>query len=164
MKRCYPHQFERTRFNIATPIDDPIPRDVFIQTKDFNEVICSAKNNVINKILKKQLIKSNKWLKIKWYPQNMMRNLARVNVITDYHITLDVDIIPCPKMNEKVNKFLSTSYVYTNALVIPTYEVSRKVQFPAIKSELVMLTKKGMAQPFHRDVYLPNQNATNFSK
>lgn len=164
MERCFPQQFGRTRFNIATPTEDPIPGDVTIQTTDFNNIDCLVKSSVIKALLRKKLIKSIEWLKWKWYPQNMMRNFARHNIVTDYQITLDVDIIPCPKMSERLNTFLNTSYEYKNALVVPTYEVSTKAAFPQTKNELVRLAKKRMAQPFHKDVYLPNQNATNFPK
>ncbi len=164
MKRCYSHQFQRTRFNVVTSVDDPIPRDVFIQTNDFDDTSCNKSSTDVNGILKKRLTKTIRWLKTKWYPQNMMRNVARQNILTNYQITLDVDIMPCPKMSEGLHKFLSNGSIFTNALVVPTYEISRKVSFPQTKSELVSLAKKGMAQPFHKDVYLPNQNATNFPK
>lgn len=92
-----------------------------------------------------------------------MRNLARANIKTDYHLTLDVDIVPCVGMSEKLNHFLNETYI-ASALVIPTYEISRKISFPPTKRELVNLTKKKLAQPFHKDVFATNQNATNFAK
>lgn len=93
-----------------------------------------------------------------------MRNLAKYNILTSYHLMLDIDIIPSPKMSPSLNKFLKGKPVYKNGLVIPTYEISKKAKFPANKAELVNLRRKGQAQPFHKDVFPLNQNATEFTK
>lgn len=136
-----------------------------MRTKDL-DIACSTNRGAINDILKVKTNKSNTWIKVTGYPQNMMRNVARYNARTPHQIILDIDIVPSPKMYEAITPFLSTlaDSNRTNIFVIPTYEVSDKVEFPRTKNDLVKLTKKAKAQPFHKDIYSPNQNATNFPK
>lgn len=163
LKLCHPKHYRQTRFSIATPVKNPIPRNILIETNTFDEFDCKSRSDDIYPVFKKGLDETNAWLKEKYYPQNMMRNLAKANIKTDYHLTLDVDIVPCVGMSEKLNNFLKESFI-TSALVIPTYEISRKISFPKTKRELVSLTKKKLAQPFHKDIFATNQNATNFPK
>lgn len=155
---------DQTRINVATPSTNPLPRGVRLQTTDFDKVDCFIDDKKLGKMLRELFVLSTEWVKSQWYPQNMMRNLATQNVITPYRLTLDVDIIPCTDMSALLNKFLGGERVYRNALVVPTYEVSRKAEFPKNKAVLVDLAAKGLAQPFHKDVFALNQNATDFTR
>lgn len=164
VKRCNRDIYDRISFSVATPSKNPIPREASIQTSDFDSMQCSTMKDVINDKLKQTTVDSKQWLLSNWYPQNTMRNLAKYNALTPYHLTLDIDIIPSAKMSEALNKFLEDKPTEKSALVIPTYEVSKKVKFPANKAELVSLSRKGQAQPFHKDIFMLNQNATDFAK
>ncbi|CAB3222709.1 unnamed protein product [Arctia plantaginis] len=100
------------------------------------------------------------------YPQNHLRNLARKNCHTPYVFLVDVDIVPSRGMAEALDKFLeNTPKCPLCAFVVPTYELDRRVaNFPVNKSELVRLSKRKLAIPFHRKVFIYNQYASNFSR
>ncbi|XP_026745201.1 beta-1,4-glucuronyltransferase 1-like [Trichoplusia ni] len=100
------------------------------------------------------------------YPQNHMRNLARKNCHTPYVFLVDVDIVPSKGMADALDKFLATTpKCPLCAYVVPTYELDQRVaKFPANKSEIVRLSKRKLAIPFHRKVFIYNQYASNFSR
>ncbi|XP_059061199.1 beta-1,4-glucuronyltransferase 1-like isoform X1 [Achroia grisella] len=100
------------------------------------------------------------------YPQNHLRNLARRNCQTPYVFLVDVDIVPSKGMAESLDKFLAKApKCPLCAYVVPTYELDRRVaNFPTNKSELLRLSRKKLAIPFHRKVFIYNQYASNFSR
>ena len=93
-----------------------------------------------------------------------MRNVARVNCLTAYTMSLDIDIVPSMGLAESLSKFLNRNTCAKCAFVIPTFEVANTVTFPENKSELLRLVKQSQAQPFHKKVFIHNQFATNFSR
>ena len=98
------------------------------------------------------------------YPQNHLRNIARDNSLTQYTMSLDVDVILAPDMTENLAKFLNGNTCANCAYVIPTYEVDQREQMPRNKSQLAHLVERRLAQPFHSKIFVHNQFATNFSK
>ena len=98
------------------------------------------------------------------YPQNHLRNIAREASLTQYTMSLDVDVILAPDMTETLAKFLNGNTCAVCAYVIPTYEVDQREQMPRNKSQLAHLVERKLAQPFHSKIFVHNQFATNFSK
>ncbi|XP_041972722.1 beta-1,4-glucuronyltransferase 1 isoform X2 [Aricia agestis] len=100
------------------------------------------------------------------YPQNHLRNLARRNCHTPYVFLVDIDIVPSRSMAEELEQFLAHApRCQLCAYVVPTYELDRRVAaFPGNKSELLRLSRKKLAIPFHRKVFIYNQYASNFTR
>lgn len=97
------------------------------------------------------------------YPQNHLRNLARLNCQTFYTMVTDIDIIPSMNSAVLLNDFLSERPKCSKCVyVLPTYEVHKSVAPPTNVSELIKLKSAGLARYFHIEIFKPNQMPTNF--
>lgn len=94
-----------------------------------------------------------------------MRNLARKAALTDFTFVTDVDILPSPGFALGLQTALPkmTENCAKCAFVVPTYEVDDTVTFPREKAELMRLVRREKARPFHEQILVQNQFATNFS-
>lgn len=97
------------------------------------------------------------------YPQNHLRNLARLNCQTHYALVTDIDIIPSTDSAILLNTFLSERPKCLKCVyVLPTYEVHKSVNSPKNVAELIQLKSTGLARYFHMEVFKLNQMPTNF--
>ncbi|XP_018326024.1 beta-1,4-glucuronyltransferase 1 [Agrilus planipennis] len=163
LRKCNINVRRKISFHFALP-KDRMPTVVEYDFNFFSDTNCVHKDDMLNILLKKVTESTKKWRTTNPYPQNHMRNIARKNCVTPYVFLTDVDVIPCNNMAEKLNKFLETDKCDKCGFVIPTYEIDNRVSFPANKSEIVRLSKKQLARPFHQKVFIYNQYATNFSR
>ena len=94
-----------------------------------------------------------------------MRNLARKAALTAFTFVADVDILPSPGFAHALRTALPriAENCAQCAFVVPTYEVEAAAKFPRDKDELLRLVKMGKARPFHENILVQNQFATNFS-
>ncbi|CAB0009512.1 unnamed protein product [Nesidiocoris tenuis] len=154
---------ERVSFQLAFPKEKIPTTSLFVETS--SHLDCTRPEASLGKLLKKRSPDIVRWRLRNPYPQNHMRNLARKNCQSPHVFLTDVDIIPSTNLADGLNNFFKTENC--NALcayVVPTYELDDRVQFPRNKTELVRLTGRGLARPFHHKVFIYNQFATNFSR
>jgi len=52
-----------------------------------------------------------KWREKMMYPQNLLRNIARKNIFTEWVFLVDVDIVSTPDMSKILSEFLRTPTV-----------------------------------------------------
>ncbi|XP_057340227.1 beta-1,4-glucuronyltransferase 1 [Microplitis mediator] len=164
LRKCYTPVLERINFSLAIPRSKlPVK-----QPRSYEPPMgygCSRPEATLNDLVSKMSKEHNNWRVRNVYPQNHMRNLARKNCQTDWVFLTDIDIIPSIGLANSLNIFLrDTERCDKCAYVIPTYEIDTRVRFPANKSELVRLARKGLARPFHWKVFIHNQYATNFTR
>ena len=61
------------------------------------------------------------------YPQNVLRNVARSGVNTEFIYLIDIDTIPSSQLREKFRNFLSDKNLWGNSenvvYVTPTFEI-----------------------------------------
>ncbi|KAL7047237.1 hypothetical protein ACKWTF_002836 [Chironomus riparius] len=171
LRYCYVTIRERVAFHLTFP-KDRSPSN--IRSVHLSDIItkynCAKPEQTITELLKQRTAETKKW-RIKYpYPQNFLRNVARKNCQTHHVFLTDVDIIPSANLNfaEQLDKFLKKAKCANSnnlcAYVIPTYELDERVRFPRNKTDLIRLTNKGLARPFHNKVFIYNQYATNFSR
>lgn len=97
------------------------------------------------------------------YPQNHLRNLARLNCQTYYSLVTDIDIIPVLNSAKLLNNFLSERPKCLKCVyILPTYEVHKSAIPPTNIIELIKLKSAGLARYFHMEVFKLNQMPTNF--
>lgn len=97
------------------------------------------------------------------YPQNHLRNLARLNCQTYYSFVTDIDIIPSINSAILLNDFLSERPKCLKCVyILPTYEVHKSAIPPKNVTELIKLKSAGLARYFHIEVFKLNQMPTNF--
>lgn len=163
LRRCYTPIRERVAFHLALPKEKLPSRHVTAEKTDHYD--CLHPETVLKQLLRQQTSEMLRWRIRNPYPQNHLRNLARKNCQTSYVFLTDIDIIPSANLAEGLDAFLKTARCASGlcAYVIPTYELDERVRFPRNKTDLIRLTHKGLAQPFHYKVFIYNQYATNFS-
>lgn len=134
-------------------------------TEPTENMDCQHPDLVLKDLLNARTSSDSRWRIRNPYPQNHLRNLARKNCQTKYIFLTDVDIIPVMNLADELNVFLKkTKCKGLCAYVIPTFELDERVRFPRNKTDLIRLTAKGLARPFHQKVFIYNQYATNTSR
>lgn len=163
LRRCFPHVEDQISFHLAYSWDNP-PSDAPNLAFDYKQD-CSNPELVLSELLKLRSPQTIEWKNNSLYPQNHLRNQARINCQTEYIYLIDVDIIPCIGMADNLDQFLRKSQCEKLcAYVIPVYEIEDKAGFPRNKSELLKLAKNKMARPFHEKIHTPAQSATDYTR
>jgi hypothetical protein len=124
-----------------------------------------------------------------WYPHNILRNLAMYNVVGNYFVALDVDLIPSRNSYPSIRALLeskaddgnNTTSVREllksrNVFVLPAFEVyafndnyrSFKNMIPKSRDDLLDMIKGthpyAKAQMFHKNDWAACQRATHFPR
>jgi N-acetyllactosaminide beta-1,3-N-acetylglucosaminyltransferase len=163
LRRCYAPVRERISFHLAFP-KNKVPTNRYSVEKTLHFSCLRPEATLVN-LLKHRSPEIVRWRVRNPYPQNHLRNLARKNCLVEQVFLTDVDIIPSLNLADGLDNFIKTARCNgLCAYVIPTYELDERVQFPKNKSDLVRLTGRGLARPFHHKVFIYNQFATNFSR
>ncbi|XP_025411386.1 beta-1,4-glucuronyltransferase 1-like [Sipha flava] len=162
LRRCYQSVRQTVTFHLA------LPANKFPQSSqsgfETDQLSCHQDPSVVLSNLMKQLPESLRRWKIRMpYPQNHLRNLARLNCQTHYSLVTDIDIIPSINSAVLLNNFLSERPKCLKCVyVLPTYEVHKSAIPPKNVTELTKLKSAGLARYFHMEVFKLNQMPTNF--
>ncbi|KAK9875219.1 hypothetical protein WA026_006007 [Henosepilachna vigintioctopunctata] len=107
-----------------------------------------------------------RWKNQDVHPQNHLRNLGRKNCQGEYVSLTDIGIISSYGMVNLLDDFLVKDNCGNKLcfFVIPNIELNHRVRFPPNESEWLRLVDKGLSKPFHQEVFIYNQFATNFSR
>lgn len=170
LKNCFTSIRDAVTIHLAYPIKRA-PKIVrkFLKS-DLSNFVCEQPEATLKKLMKFRTTETIKWRLKNAYPQNHLRNLARKGCQNDYIFLTDIDIIPSINFTQNLDKFLRkpTTHCSTQqskcAFVVPTYEIDNRAKFPQTKADLLRLSKRGLARPFHHKVFIYNQFATNFSR
>jgi len=169
LRECFSSIRDRVTFSLTVPKDrmptGQIPPK--IRNLKTDRLDCRKPEAVLKSLLKARGQSSTRWRLKTAYPQNHLRNSARKAAQTYFVFLTDIDIVPSGGLAQKLDEFLKSPGRVCNgkcAYVIPTYELDDRATFPWSKKDLIRLSKKGLARPFHQKVFIYNQFATNFSR
>lgn len=167
LQNCFASIRDAVTIHLAYPIKRA-PKMVrkFLKS-DYSNFVCDQPEATLKKLMKFRTTETIKWRLKNAYPQNHLRNLARKGCQNDYIFLTDIDIIPSINFTQNLDKFLRKTHCSNQskcAFVVPTYEIDNRAKFPQTKTDLLRLSKRGLARPFHHKVFIYNQYATNFSK
>ncbi|XP_055313748.1 beta-1,4-glucuronyltransferase 1 isoform X2 [Sitodiplosis mosellana] len=167
LQNCFASIRDAVTIHLAYPIKRA-PKTVrkFLKS-DYSNFVCDQPELTLKKLMKFRTTETIKWRLKNAYPQNHLRNLARKGCQNDYIFLTDIDIIPSINFTDNLDKFLRKSQCSSQskcAYVVPTYEIDNRAKFPQTKADLLRLSKRGLARPFHHKVFIYNQYATNFSR
>ncbi|XP_031638195.1 beta-1,4-glucuronyltransferase 1 [Contarinia nasturtii] len=168
LQNCFAPIRDAVTIHLAYPIKRA-PKMVrkFLKS-DYTNFVCDQPELTLKKLMKFRTTDTIKWRLKNPYPQNHLRNVARKGCQSDYIFLTDIDIIPSINFTQNLDKFLRKTQCSNNnakcAYVVPTYEIDNRAKFPHTKTDLLRLSKRGLARPFHQKVFIYNQYATNFSK
>lgn len=167
LKNCFASIRDAVNIHLAYP-EKRAPTIVRKNLKsDYTNFMCDQPEHTLKKLMKFRTTETIKWRLKNAYPQNHLRNLARKGCQSEYVFLTDIDIIPSINFTEHLDKYLRKSQCSNKskcAYVVPTYEIDNRARFPQTKSDLVRLSNRGLARPFHHKVFIYNQFATNFSR
>lgn len=119
---------------------------------------CISKRAWLKLILSYRTSQHVKFIANDSYPYNIMRNVARDGAVTEFVLMSDIDHVPNEGIFDTLEDFLAQDKVYYArklAYVIPQYELNltKVVQIPSDKAELLELEKKKLAAPMYQDYF-----------
>lgn len=165
LQNCFAPIRDAVTIHLAYPKNRPPTIIRKYMKSDYTNFICDQPELTLKKLMKFRTPETTKWRIKNAYPQNHLRNLARKGCQNDHVFLTDIDIIPSINFTQNLDKFLKkTKCTKMCAYVVPTYEIDGRAKFPKNKIDLIRLSKKGLARPFHHKVFIYNQFATNFTR
>lgn len=175
LRQCYAAVRDRVTFHLAVPRQRmPSQQRTWlnVHASQFN---CGEPTQTLQALLKYRTAATAKWRLKNPYPQNHLRNVARKGCQAEHVFLVDVDIVPSLGFAEQLEVFMRNASAADGvvgtpascarcAYVIPTYELDTRAKFPVDKADLIRLSRKGLARPFHHKAFIYNQFATNISR
>ncbi|CAG0916936.1 unnamed protein product [Notodromas monacha] len=184
---CYPEFAEKSAINLVYPASSPPMEATVKEVKTFSSKLGSPdcelapptkfaarlKAAVASVMIGRDQGKPSHYRSLPVpYPQNHLRNVARKTAPFEHVMLLDIDVVPSAGSCESLAEFFASEptraavgvHPVKTVFILPTYELSERLkQVPRTKAELLQLVSKKLAQPYHIQVFQPNQFATNFS-
>lgn len=103
------------------------------------------------------------------YPNNLLRNVARRNVLTEFFFLVDVDTVPSTNLHRDFLAFSETNRLFLDlkkddktVYVVPAFEAKEEVAVPASKTELLELIDGMKARPFYFELCWKCQKHTDY--
>lgn len=168
LRSCHPAIRDQVSFHLVYPGAHPGHQDLVLDEM-VGKLDCKQPEQVLQFMLKARDESMMEWRVSYPYPQNLLRNLAKNGCQTNYTYIPDIDMIPTPGMDMRLETFLRKDQETNNctkcAFVIPTYEIaSDSTHLPRNKTELIQFVDKKKARQFHQAVYSINQKSSNLKK
>lgn len=165
MRRCFAPVRDRVSFHLAVPRGRaPSQQRTWLDVHS-SQFDCGQPERTLGALLHYRSAETAKWRLKNPYPQNHLRNVARKGCQAEQVMLVDVDIVPSAGFARQLDTFIRTGpRCAACAYVIPTYELDPRAKFPTDKADLIRLSRKGLARPFHHKVFIYNQFATNISR
>ena len=168
LRGCHPAIRSQVSFHLVYPGDHPGVRDAALD-EVVGSLDCKQPKQVLQFMLDTRDEDMMTWRTSYSYPQNLLRNLAKAGCQTNYTYIPDIDMVPTPGMDLRLETFLAKDQELGNctkcAFVIPTYEISTEAgRLPVNKTELVSYISQKKARQFHQAVYSINQKSSDLKR
>lgn len=151
LAECYPDISRRVRFQLAQPIHTSSNITV---PSFFNRSIAISCRN-IHESLQVQFNSTKNFAQTSLpFPNNFLRNLARSDAMTNYILSVDMDVLPSVGLYSQTAKFLKRLGGLKNlkktALVLPIFESEEKGRdIPQAKRDLIVAIPQGAVRDYH---------------
>ncbi|XP_054154251.1 beta-1,4-glucuronyltransferase 1-like [Oppia nitens] len=186
LRRCYPSIRRNTSFHLVYPLSIPKPAigattlsprlSISIITKEEN---CDRMQSLLKMIESNAVNYGHLGIA---YPNNLLRNVARRNALTDYVFVVDIDLVPNDGLYEQFIEFAKQNKLFTEdrkkekvVYVVPAYEVNtlasvdidEKLEtieqlIPKDKSQLLRQIELMNARPFYIELCWKCQKYTDY--
>jgi N-acetyllactosaminide beta-1,3-N-acetylglucosaminyltransferase len=184
LRRCHPSIRQNTSFHLVYPLSVPMPPigATTMAPRPSIDIISNERNcHNIGSVL--QSMQSNL---INYahngvsYPNNLLRNVARRNSLTEFIFVIDIDLVPSDNLYEDFTEFAKENKLYSESqredkvvYVVPAYEIkidsnSRSTQqslndlIPHDKTALLQLIELMEARPFYIELCWKCQKYTDY--
>ncbi|KAG8234554.1 hypothetical protein J437_LFUL014010, partial [Ladona fulva] len=90
------------------------------------------------------------------YPNNLLRNVARSGISTEFVLVIDIDMLPSRNLRADFSRFANQKHLYEESqrddktvYVLPAFEASEGAPIPGDKAELLALADTFRLRPFY---------------
>ncbi|GAB6020488.1 Beta-1,4-glucuronyltransferase 1 [Chamberlinius hualienensis] len=103
------------------------------------------------------------------YPNNLLRNVARRNALTEFFFLIDVDMVPSENLHHDFLVFAESNRLLSDVkrddktvYVVPAFEAREEVRVPTNKKDLLTLIDSLNARPFYFELCWKCQKHTDY--
>lgn len=163
LRQCYPVIQANTSFHLVYPLNSP--RLEPLPAEGSHPDPCKS---LLEKLRTVSVAGENYSHKVP-YPNNLLRNVARRNSLTEFVLVLDVDMLPNNYLHESFVDFAHENRLFLESrkddktvYVIPAFEMKEVAQIPKDKTSLLQLIEMSEAQPFYVELCWKCQKHTDY--
>lgn len=108
------------------------------------------------------------------YPHNVLRNVARSGVNTEFIFLIDIDLVPNHSIRSDFLEFATAQSLWSNDLnddmnektvyVVPAFEIKLGHSMPSAKKDLLTGVKGGYIRQFHNETCYNCHKSENFNE
>lgn len=103
------------------------------------------------------------------YPNNLLRNVARRNSLTEFVFVIDVDMVPNEGLHREFIHFAKSNRLFSDSkkddktvYVVPAFEAKESVEVPKDKTGLLQLLDTMQVRPFYFELCWKCQKHTDY--
>lgn len=186
LRRCFPSIRYNTSFHLVFPLSVPPPAigATTMQPRpsiqpSLHEHNCANVMTIIQSMQPGVMNYAHAGVP---YPNNLLRNVARRNSLTQYVFVIDIDLIPSDTLYEQFNQFAKDNNLYSDSqketkvvFVVPAYEVKESTYdplssshanpndlIPRHKTSLLQMVEVMEARPFYFELCWKCQKYTDY--
>ncbi|XP_039253736.2 beta-1,4-glucuronyltransferase 1-like [Styela clava] len=177
LRLCWPVLRKLANFHLVYPKHEST-RANMSSAGDF--VYLSCKDIMRRMVLKKSLLESQHSPGGLGYPHNLMRNVALSGVLTNFVLTVDIEMIPSENLRKDFLEFAKENHLhpkphtvknnqeYTSVnktvFVVPAFEVKKDSEIGGTKQSIIAAMRKSDARPLLQETCPQCQVQTNYEK
>ncbi|XP_023226323.1 beta-1,4-glucuronyltransferase 1-like [Centruroides sculpturatus] len=161
LRQCFPSIRHNTSFHLIYPLNNPTT-DIQLQLS-FPESCDLLQERLQNHGIGKNYAHSVP------YPNNLLRNVARRNALTEFVFVIDIDLVPSDHLHEDFLTFAKENRLFFESnkddktvYVVPAYEMKDETEIPKDKTSLLQLIELMEARPFYFELCWKCQKYTDY--
>ncbi|XP_015784606.1 beta-1,4-glucuronyltransferase 1 [Tetranychus urticae] len=189
LRKCYPMIRYNTSFHLVYPLLVPLPDlnthyDLIrllpsepsapslsssSRAESIEENICAQLPKIMTALNPGTLNYENEGIP---FPNNLLRNVARRNSLTQFVFVIDIDLVPNNNLNYDFIEFAKENRLFEEEtkdektiFVVPSYEIDSSLvpdHIPKDKTELMLAVNSGYVRPFYYELCWKCQKYTDY--
>ncbi|XP_067138083.1 beta-1,4-glucuronyltransferase 1-like [Centruroides vittatus] len=171
LRRCFPAIRHNTSFHLVYPLNSPSdimsPSSSSSSSSSSQLLILDSCESLLEK-LKSYGAGENYAFGIP-YPNNLLRNVARRNAMTEFVFVIDIDMVPSNHLHKNFLYFANENHLFLEShkddktvYVVPAFEVKEDSEIPQDKTNLLQLLELMEARPFYFELCWKCQKHTDY--
>ncbi|XP_054713202.1 beta-1,4-glucuronyltransferase 1-like [Uloborus diversus] len=162
LRRCYQAIHYNTSFHLVYPLNGPTNNALPSSFPNVNSCDFLVNN------LQKLSFGKNYALGVA-YPNNLLRNVARRSVLTEFVFMIDIDMVPSENIHKDFLQFAREKKLFSDSnkddktvYVVPAFEVKEDATVPRHKAALLQQVEAMVARPFYFELCWKCQKHTDY--
>lgn len=162
LRRCIPAVRYNASFHLVYPLNSPYNKSPSPQP-----LILDSCDSMVDKMNNVKI--SENYNHGVPYPNNLLRNVARRNALTEFIFVVDIDMVPSDNLHRDFMDFALTNRLFLDShkddktvYVVPAFELKENVDIPRDKTGLLQLLELMEARPFYFEMCWKCQKHTDY--